>query len=443
MESLRTALYFIIVLSPLIIAHEWGHYIVAKLCGMRVKDFSLFFGKVLIPLGERNGTKYNIRMIPLGGFVSIAGMEPDDISNGAPILPGKTDTQKNFQKVLVGLTTEALESVNFSLVSSRVSQAINDAVDKGGQLTEEGRRELNALLQTTGINADEHRYIEAILNASAQQIDPQGYNQKPLWQRAATIFAGPFVSIALGYIIFFGMGVTVGLPDDAKTENAIEVISAGMPADKAGMKAGDHIIQIDDRKITEGRGMVDIIHANAGKSLHITVLRGDKTLQFVVIPLLKSIEIDGKTITQGQIGFTPKLDPIWKKVGLREAFGRGTEAIQMQVGGIRKALTSRKDAQENVGGPVAIAGIINHESKNGPRNLILLAGMLSISLGIMNLLPIPLLDGGHLMLLAYEGIRRRKLSSREMHGAQMVGMAIIATLFLLVMSNDIWRSFHG
>ena len=146
-------------------------------------------------------------MIPLGGFVSIAGMEPDDISNGAPIFPRKTETQKTFQKVMTGLSSEALESVHFDLVSERVSEAVNQAVDMGGNLTEEGRRELNALLRTTGINADEHRYIEAILNASAQQIDPNGYNQKPLWQRAATIFAGPFVSIALGYLIFFGMGV--------------------------------------------------------------------------------------------------------------------------------------------------------------------------------------------------------------------------------------------
>ena len=445
MESLRTALYFIAVLSPLIIAHEWGHFIVAKLCGMRVKDFSLFFGKRLIRLGERNGTEYNIRMIPLGGFVSIAGMEPDDVSNGAPIFPRRDEAEKKYQKVMSGLTPEALETVNFSLVSERVSQAVNDAVDMGGNLTEEGRRELNALLRTTGINADEHRYIEAILNASAQEVDPKGYNQKPLWQRAATIFAGPFVSIALGYLIFFCMGVTSGLPD-AKMQNVIETVLKDTPADKAGLKANDRIVQINDETITEGRSMVDVIHASIGKPLRLTVQRGPKTLHLTATPLAKptgETAKDGKPVMQGQIGFIAKSDFIWKKAGAKESFGRGTEAIQMQVMGIRKALTSRKDAQENVGGPIAIAGVIKQESKNGLRNIVWLAGMISISLGIMNLMPIPILDGGHLMLLAYEGIRRRKLSSREMHGAQMVGLAIILTLFVLVMSNDLWRSFHG
>src|ERR1044071_2006113 len=86
MEGLKTAFYFLAMLSALVIVHEWGHFIVAKLCKMRVEDFSLFFGKVIYRLGERNGTVYNIRAIPLGGFVKISGMEPDDISNGAPIV---------------------------------------------------------------------------------------------------------------------------------------------------------------------------------------------------------------------------------------------------------------------------------------------------------------------------------------------------------------------
>ena len=445
MEYLRSAFYFIAVLSALVLVHEWGHYIVAKLCGMRVEDFSLFFGKVILPLGERNGTKYNIRLIPLGGFVKIAGMEPDDISNGAPIFQPRTDTQKQFHKIMAGLTNEAMESIHFENVSDRVAQAVNQAVEADGQISENGRRELNALLITTGINADETRYLEAVLNAQTQQPDPNGYNQKPLWQRAATIFAGPFMSLAFGYFLFCGMGLTIGLPDDAssKMENIVEMVNKGTPAAAAGLKPGDRIVQIDDKVITEGKGMVEIIHASVGKSLRITVLRDGKTERFVVVPQPKQSMRDGKAITEGQIGFMPRIDPVWKRVGPQEAFGRGTEAIQMQLMGIKKIFASRKDAQESVGGPIAIAGAIHQQSKYGARNIVLLSAMLSISLGIMNLLPIPVLDGGHLMLLAYEGIRRRKLSSAEVTRAQMVGLAIILTIFVLVMFNDISRSLHG
>src|SRR5215468_5988899 len=103
MDNLKSALYFLAVLSVLVIVHEWGHFIVAKLCKMRVDDFSLFFWKRLVRLGARNGTEYNIRTIPLGGFVKIAGMEPDDISNGAPIFKRSSEKTDETPKMLQGL----------------------------------------------------------------------------------------------------------------------------------------------------------------------------------------------------------------------------------------------------------------------------------------------------------------------------------------------------
>src|ERR1041384_6082582 len=111
MDFIRSAFYFLAVLSILVIVHEWGHFIVAKLCNMRVEDFSLFFGKRLVRLGVRNGTEYNIRSIPLGGFVKIAGMEPDDISNGAPIFKRRAiaGAKSAPEKTLRGLSDEALE----------------------------------------------------------------------------------------------------------------------------------------------------------------------------------------------------------------------------------------------------------------------------------------------------------------------------------------------
>ena len=193
--------------------------------------------------------------------------------------------------------------------------------------------------------------------------------------------------------------------------------------------------------------MVDLIHASPGKLLHITVLRDGATKMLTVTPEAKPGEalVDGKIVkvTQGIIGFQPHDVMLWRKYSFSGAVGKGSDAIKGQLEGIKKTLTSPKEARDNVGGPVAIASIIHQQSKNGMRNILLVAAMISVSLGIMNLLPIPILDGGHLMLLAYEGIRRRKLSSREVQGAQMVGLAIILTLFVLVMFNDISRAFHG
>ena len=206
LEILRSTFYFLAILSVLVIVHEWGHYIVAKLCKMHVEDFSLFFGKVLWRLGERGGTVYNIRAIPLGGFVKIAGMDPDDISNGAPIFQRSSSGKI---KLLRGLNTESFEKVDFDKVSERVQKVAESAIDDG-QLTANGRADIQDLLKSTGINEDEHRYLEALISASLQTQTaqhPNGYNQKPLWQRAAVIFAGPFMSIVFGYFLFCMMAL--------------------------------------------------------------------------------------------------------------------------------------------------------------------------------------------------------------------------------------------
>ena len=218
------------------------------------------------------------------------------------------------------------------------------------------------------------------------------------------------------------------------------------PAERVGLKPLDRIVQIDGTKITDGETMIGLIHKSAGKNLHITVERGTQTLSVDVVPEAgATTEMrDGKAvpITGGLIGIVPKNIPNWTRYSFKEATAHGTEMVSNQLMGIKQALTSFKSAKQDLHGPAFIVGVIHEQSQYGPRNIMLLAAMLSISLGVMNLLPIPILDGGHLMLLAVEGIRRRKLSSREVAGAQMAGLAIILTLFVLVMYNDISPYFH-
>jgi len=443
MDMIRTAAYLLAVLSVLVIAHEWGHYIVAKLCKMRVDDFSLFFGPRLIHLGTRNGTEYNIRSVPLGGFVKIAGMEPEDLTNGSMTL--RVNGKGVF---LIGLNEASVAAIDADLVSETVRSTVEQAVSSDGKLLDQGREDLNDLLLTTGINAEEQKYIQAVLDAENYTPDPNGYNQKPLWQRAAVIFAGPFVSLAFAYLIFCVMGFTLGLPDDVTQDNTIESIrattSGKRPADVAGLKPGDKIVQIDDKPINDGKSMVEAIHAGLGKSLNVTVLRGNERLTKVVTPDAGPLdeEVNGKVVHRmaGFIGIAPHLNYHWKHYTPLAAIKRGTEIVQTQVIMTFKGLFS-KQVSENAGGIIRIAGQIHEDSKEGPRQVLLTAALLSLSLGIFNLFPIPILDGGHLMLLAWEGLRRRKLSSKEVYTAQLVGISIIGVLFVLVMYNDIMHVF--
>ncbi|MCW3055591.1 MAG: putative rane-associated Zn-dependent protease 1 [Chthonomonadales bacterium] len=440
MDIIRTAVYLLAVLSVLVIAHEWGHYIVAKLCKMRVDDFSLFFGPRLIRLGTRNGTEYNIRSVPLGGFVKIAGMEPEDLTSGSMTL--RVNGKGVF---LIGLNEASVAAIDADLVSETVRSTVEQAVSSDGKLLDQGREDLNDLLLTTGINGEEQKYIQAVLDAENYTPDPDGYNQKSLGQRASVIFAGPFVSLAFAFLIFCVMGFTLGLPDDVTTDNTIDGLVPKKPAAAAGLKLGDKVVQIDEKTITDGKSMVETIHAGLGRSLNITVIRGSERLTKVVTPYAGPLdeEVDGKLVhrTAGFIGIIPHFKYHWKHYSPIAAIKRGTEIVQVQVIGTFRSLFS-KQVSENAGGIIKIAGQIHEDSKEGPRQVLLTAAMLSLSLGIFNLFPIPILDGGHLMLLAWEGLRRRKLSSKEVYTAQLVGISIIGVLFVLVMYNDIMHVVH-
>lgn len=444
MEILKSAFYFLAVLSVLVVVHEWGHFIVAKLFGMRVEDFSLFFGKKLICLGVRNGTEYNIRAIPLGGFVRISGMEPEDFAHGSALFKrsGKRQASDRF---LRGLEEEALRGINFENVSDRVAESVENGVNNEGRLTTHGRQELESLLLSTTLHEDEHRYIQAVLNAKERPLDPHGYNQKPLWQRAAVIFAGPFMSLFFGYVLFCVMGFTTGLPD-RHTENVVATVVKDKPAYRAGIRPADRIVNIDGTPIPDGKTMVRIIRGSIGKPLNLTIERAGKTLPITVTPEpdQADVEENGKIVrkTVGLIGIGPKITPIWKRYPPMEAIRTGTEIITFQVTATITTIFSR-DVGNNVGGIITIGRQIHDDSKEGLRRVLLTAASLSISLGILNLFPIPVLDGGHLVLLAWEGLRRRKLSSKEVYTAQLFGLTVILVLFVLVMYKDITRLFPG
>lgn len=441
-NTLYTAFDFLFVLSVLVVAHEWGHYIAAKLFKMRVEEFSLFFGKRLIRLGVRQGTEYNIRAVPLGGFVRIAGMDPSDLFDAAPVLPADLTDHAN-PPALHGLSASDLASLDKEQISPKVRAAVEQAIDEEHMLSEEGRKNLEALLLSPNLNDQERRYLEMVL---AARPDPASYSQKPIWQRALVIFAGPFMSLFFGYLLFCILGFTVGLPDptSAVRTNVVEAVIKDTPAEKAGMKAGDKIVAIDGTPISNGNQMVDIIRNSAGKPLHLLIERGKTTLPLTVTPQAHLVPgKNGKQERIGLIGIQVALQTRVLRYTPLGAIKRGTVITFLSIRLMLSSIFSR-DVRKNIGGPIAIADQIHVAQQEGPLYVALVAAELSISLGIVNLFPIPVLDGGHLLLLGIERIRRRRLTTREIYKAQYVGLAIIGTLFLLVMWNDILRLLpHG
>src|SRR5262249_39840947 len=149
------------ILSILVVVHEWGHFIVAKLFGMRVEEFSLFFGKVLVRLGKRHETEYNIRALPLGGFVRIAGMEADDISGGRPSLEALRhphfEGADDMESVIRQLDSDTMAGIEAANVSEEVRALIRSAISVDGRLTTAGRQDLEAKKNSPSITQDDHK----------------------------------------------------------------------------------------------------------------------------------------------------------------------------------------------------------------------------------------------------------------------------------------------
>jgi regulator of sigma E protease len=451
LENLRGIFNLLIILSVLVVVHEWGHFIAAKAFKMRVEEFALFFGKVLIRLGVRDGTVYNIRAIPAGGFVRIAGMEADDISGGRPILEAIRNPMFNdsssMDKILKDLEVDSMAGIDTSRVSEDFRKKIQWAIGPDGKLTDEGLADLEALRRSPQINTDEHKLLDIVLQAHSRANDPGLYSQKPIYQRAIVIFAGPLASLLFGYLIFCVMGMTVGMTDERHPTNQIALMQ-NMPAQKAGLKPGDRIIAINGQPTLDGQALVKGINTRPGMPTALTIKRGPSTFQVTVTPRPfekrdakgEIVKENGKTVMIGRIGVIPIGER--RRLGPVESIKQGTLTT---IGYARMLVTTifSRQVKDNIGGPIAMGQIATQHQQFGIAGLLNMAAMFSISLGVMNLLPIPILDGGHLLLLAIEKLRRRKLSPREVYRAQMVGLGILAMLVAFVFYNDIARIVSG
>lgn len=447
-DILLGIVFLLITISLLVLAHEGGHYLAARWCGMRVEDFSLFFGPVIARLGQRGATRFHLRAIPFGGFVRIAGMEPEDVAAGMPVLRTLQQAFSSSHPDAVDRTLRQLARDNLLKldpkdVSIVVREAIAGAIGSDARLTDEGAAQLQMLRQAEHISESEARLIDLLLNAHARKADPELFIAKPLYQRAAVIVAGPVASLLFGYVIFSMMGITVGLPtSDSRITNQVADVVPGGEASRVGIRPGDWIIALDGKPVRDGKDLVDQIHGRIGVPTRITVRRRSRTFEALVMPKPREFtDENGRKVTWGVIGIVA--NPELRRVGVLESIRVGTFSTYASVRQMIEVLSDRRQVRENVGGPIAMGKMATDVQRLGIGPMLLLGAQFSISLFVLNLLPIPVLDGGQLLLLAAELVRRRKLSPREVYGAQAVGLGIIVLLILAVTYNDILRLVRG
>jgi regulator of sigma E protease len=262
---------------------------------------------------------------------------------------------------------------------------------------------------------------------------------QPIWKRALIIGAGPFFNFFLAAVLFSSINL-FGIP---YYPSKIGEVSPGLPAEQAGLKKGDVVLSIDGEEVKKWDDLSKVIRNSKGEDLLLKVKRDGETLEIKVTPKPSTQKnLFGEEVPVFIIGIAPFDEIVVQKVGPFEAVGKGLSqtwfGIKLTVVGIIK-LIQRVIPAKTIGGPILIAQLAGEQAKRGLLSLTLFVAILSINLGVINLFPIPILDGGHFLFLGIEAILRKPLSIKKMEMAQQIGLIFIILLMLFAFYNDLIR----
>jgi regulator of sigma E protease len=346
---------FLSVLTIIVFFHELGHFLIARLCGVKVLVFSIGFGPELVGFDDRHGTRWKISAIPLGGYVKFFGDE------------------------------------NEASVPSQATLAA---------MTPEERR--------------------------------LSFPGQPVGNRAAVVAAGPITNFILAIVIFAGVFMVFGKTTVIPRIAAVEPTS---PAAAAGFKAGDVIVSIDDTKIDNFSDVQRIVSFSPGVPLTVVVNRDGALLTLKATPAERD--------KRGMLGITRsnepgdvRTDPVTPLEAVRLGADRTWLVVSTSLTYLRDVVVGKQSADQ-IGGPIKIAQLSGEVAKLGFAALLELTALLSASVGMLNLFPIPLLDGGHLLFYAIELVRGRPLSERAQEVGFRIGLAIVSMLMIFVIGNDL------
>ena len=423
-----TLIYFLIVIGILVFVHEFGHFIMAKRAGVRVEKFSLGMGPKIWGF-KKGDTEYVLSALPLGGYVKMAGENPDEEPTGAPDeFQSKTVWQRMKIAATGPLTNILLAFMVMPFVFMVGTYTLGPA--------RVGFVEKDSPAEHAGFQVGD--IIEKINRRSI--ID---------WEKAEMLMAvNPDTDLAV-VIDRNGEKKTLALRPRLDPEQKIgtsglypdfpaEVgrLRPGYPAEKSDLKVNDKIIAVDDKPVYYWNQFSSAVKKSNGKKLTLTVERGEKHMPISVTP----VKDNGKYV----IGIEPVVRMIFKKYGFAESLGLGfdktIEFIDLTFITLKKLMTFNLSIK-TLGGPVLIAQMSGKAAAAGLSAFLSFLAMISISLGIINLVPIPILDGGLILFLVIEAIRKKPLSRKAMGVAQSIGAGLLITLIVVVSYNDVVRMF--
>ncbi|MCF6514945.1 RIP metalloprotease RseP [Lactobacillus sp. S2-2] len=421
---LTTIISFIIVFGILVFVHEFGHFIVAKKSGIMVKEFSIGMGPKLFYY-RRNHTTYVIRILPLGGYVRMAGSmddEDEDIQAGT-----NASLQLNENNVVSSIDlsnkNQLFQGIPFQITKTDL---VNELWIEG---YENGNEEE---LKRYSVDHDATIVQEDGIEVQIAPSDVQFQNAK-LYKRFLTNVAGVFNNVLLAIVAFMILAFLQG--GVSTNSNQVELTQGQSVARDAGIENNDKIISVNDNKTNDWNSLAKNIQNNPSKKTNLVIERNNQKIKVTLTP--KSVKNQDKKV--GVIGVTSKLDKSLS-AKLLSGFSQ-TGDMAKRIGVALKNMVSKHFSLNDLGGPVAIFASTSEASKSGLNGIIYLLGFLSINLAIINLLPIPGLDGGKVLLNIIEMIRRKPVSEKVELIITAIGFVILITLMVLVTGNDLFRYF--
>lgn len=421
---MQAIIAFLFVFSVIVIIHEFGHYYFAKKAGILVREFAIGMGPKIFQV-RKGETVYTLRLLPIGGYVRMAGHDEDE----QEIKPGmmitiELDKENVVQKLNFDEQLIIENSVPFQIEEADLHRTMTLS---GYFVNSEEKVNLMVSKQATIIESDGTEVVVA-------PIERQ-FNSASLWNRIKTNAAGPMNNFILSIIIFIIVGfMQGGVPSN---DPVIGQVSDQSAAQEAGLQTSDKIISIDGVDIHSWDEMTSIVRSSADKTLSVTIQRNGDTKNVSITP--KPVEgQNGSKI--GQLGVTRTLDNSILSI-LGYGFSQTISVIVLVLSALGSIFTKGFNLNQ-LGGPVAIYSLTSQVAKNGLIDLLSFMGMISANLGVMNLLPIPALDGGKLVLNFIEGIRKKPLDPEKEGYLTIAGAIFLFALMLLVTWNDIMKLFN-
>jgi regulator of sigma E protease len=451
-----TLLALAVVLGVLIFVHEAGHFLAAKWAGIYVHRFSLGLGSPIRRLSFRRGeTEYSVSWLPLGGYVKMASREEDSTSalleggGAAPVPPDRVFEAKPVWKrmvvIVAGVTMNLVFAwAAYTYVAAKHGRSIDPTTTVGRVLTDSlaGVMAPLATLKPgdrivridgdTVVSWDEvvHHLLSGRGNAGVTiglangreiklDLHPSAIEERARAANALLPFRGPVVDLAL----------------------------SGRPASRAGVEPGDSIVAVNGQAVSQRYDVLAIMDTSAGRPVTLTVARGGRLLE---LPMTASSErgvgLDGKPREVGRIGIRFHDPERTEPYTLLEAMGAGAEATFNSMTFIVRTvqgLLTRRVSASNVGGPILIAQQAGEFARLGFDPFLEFMALISVNLAVLNLLPVPVLDGGQLVMLLAEAVTRRPVPLGLRERLTMFGLVVVVLLMVLAFSNDIRRLLGG